>query len=474
MPPASLRQKILTGVAAAGCLAPYARARAPAPVHPNIVLILADDLGYGDLGCYGQKRIATPNLDRLAAQGIRFTQFYAGSTVCAPSRNVLMTGQDTGHCLIRGNAKLSLRPQDVTVAQVLKEAGYATGAIGKWGIGEEGSAGRPTQKGFDTFFGYIDQTHAHNYYPTFLVRDDARVPLPNVVPHPGPYGQGVATRKVVYSDDLFLTEALAFVDRHRGQPFFLYLPFTLPHANDEAGDRGMEIPTLGRYADRDWPAPEKAKAAMITRLDDDVGKILAELQKLGLADDTIVIFTSDNGPHAEGGVDPAFFDSGGPLRGIKRDLYEGGIRVPLIVRWPGHIASGAVSEHIAYFGDFMATAAAIAGVRPPADTESISFLPTLLGRPREQRPHPYLYWELYERRSAQAVRMGAWKAVRIPMITGPIQLFDLAADVGERHDVAVQHPDEVARMSAIMQEAHVPSPYWKVPPPRLEPEPARR
>jgi len=454
---------LLAGVAAVGCAAPLARAQAapPAP-HPNIVFVLADDLGYGDLGCYGQKLIATPNLDRLAAQGMRFTQFYAGSPVCAPSRNVLLTGQHTGHTLIRGNAKISLRPQDVTVAEVLKEAGYATGAFGKWGVGEEHSTGTPNKKGFDDFYGYVDQTMAHNYYPTFLVRNETRVPLPNVVPHEGPYGQGVATRKVVYSDDPIETELLAFVDRNRDHPFFLYFPSTLPHANDEAKDKGMEIPSLGRYADRDWPAPEKAKAAMITRLDDDVGRLLAKLDQLGLTDRTIFIFTSDNGPHAEGGVDPAFFHSSGPLRGIKRDVYEGGIRVPLIVRWPGHVAAGAVSDHIAYFGDFMATAAAIAGVKPPDGLDSTSFLPTLLGQSSKQAQDPYLYWEFYEGRSSQAVRLGDWKGVRIPMLTGEIELYDLRTDIGERHDVAAAHPDIVARIRQIMDEAHVPSPLWQV------------
>jgi len=454
---------LLAGVAAVGCAAPLARAQArPAAPLPNIVFVLADDLGYGDLGCYGQKLIATPNLDRLATQGMRFTQFYAGSPVCAPSRNVLLTGQHTGHTLIRGNAKISLRPQDVTVAEVLREAGYTTGAFGKWGVGEEHSTGTPNKKGFDSFFGYVDQTMAHNYYPSFLVRNETRVPLPNVVPHEGPYGQGVATQKVVYSDDPIETEMLAFVDRNRDHPFFLYFPSTLPHANDEAKDQGMEIPSLGRYADRDWPAPEKAKAAMITRLDDDVGRLLAKLDQLGLTDNTIFIFSSDNGPHAEGGVDPAFFHSSGPLRGIKRDVYEGGIRVPLIVRWPGHVAAGGVSDHIAYFGDFMATAAAIAGVKPPDGLDSTSFLPTLLGRPAAQAPDPYLYWEFYEGRSSQAVRLGDWKGVRIPMLTGEIELYDLRTDIGEQHDVAAAHPDVVARIRQIMDEAHVPSPLWKV------------
>ncbi len=458
-----LLPKLLTGVAAVTCLAAPGRADAPrGPAPPNIVFVLADDLGYGDLGCYGQQRIATPNLDRLAAQGMRFTQFYAGAPVCAPSRNVLLTGQHTGHALIRGNAKVSLRPEDVTIAEVLRRAGYATGAIGKWGVGEEGGTGAPTRKGFDYFFGYVDQTQAHNYYPTFLVRNDTRVPLPNVVPDEGRYGQGVASKKVVYSDDLFEPEALGFVEKNRDRPFLLYLASTLPHANDEAKDDGMEIPGLGPYADRDWPAPEKGKAAMIARLDEDVGRLLDKLAALGLADRTIVIFASDNGPHAEGGVDPAFFRSSGPLRGLKRDVYEGGIRVPLIVRWPGHVAPGTVSDYVGYLGDIMATLAAIAGTPPPAGLDSISFLPTLLGRPADQPQHPYLYWEFYEGRSSQAVRLGDWKGVRRPMLTGSIELYDLRTDLGEQHDVAAAHPDIVERVRQIMVEAHVPSPLWSV------------
>ena len=430
--------------------------------RPNIVLILADDMGYGDFGALNGGLTQTPAIDHLLREGLCLTQHYAGSPVCAPSRNVLLTGQHTGHTLIRGNAKVSLRPEDVTVAEVLKEAGYITGAVGKWGVGEEGSTGTPVKKGFDSFFGYVDQTMAHNYYPTFLVRDETRVPLPNIVPQEGPYGQGVATKKVVYSDDLFETEALGFLEHNRGHPFFLYFASTLPHANDEAKDEGMEIPSLGRYADKPWPAPEKAKAAMITRLDDDVGKLLAKLDELGLAGNTIFIFASDNGPHAEGGVDPAFFHSSGPLRGIKRDVYEGGIRVPLIVRWPGQVAAGAVSDHIAYFGDFMATAAAIAGVKPPPRLDSTSFLPALLGRPAAQAQDPYLYWEFYEGRSSQAVRLSDWKGVRIPMLTGEIELYDLRTDIGEQHDVAAAHPDVVARIRQLMAEAHVPSPLWKV------------
>jgi arylsulfatase A-like enzyme len=446
------------------CVGTSAAASAQTPAssgRPNIIFILADDAGYGDFGCYGQTRIATPNIDRLAAQGTRFTQFYAGSTVCAPSRNVLMTGQHTGHVQIRGNAKVNLRPGDITVAQTLKQADYATGLIGKWGLGSEGSDGTPNRKGFDYFFGYVDQTHAHNYYPAYLVRNEQRVPLQNVVPHPGPYGQGVATVKREYSADLIGADAVKFIADHKDRPFFLYFSPTLPHANDEAKPDGMEIPDYGRYAKESWPDPEKGYAAMITLFDRQVGDLLAELQQLGLADNTIVFVTSDNGPHSEGGHDAAFFDSNGPLRGIKRDLYEGGIREPLIVRWPGHVAAGAVSDQVGYFGDFLPTAAEIAGVPPPGHLDGVSLLPTILGHPEAQKPRGYLYWEFYEGASSQAVRLGNWKAVRIPMLTGKIQLYDLATDIGEKHDVAADHPDVVEHIRTLMDQAHVPSPLWK-------------
>jgi arylsulfatase A-like enzyme len=375
-----------------------------------------------------------------------------------------MTGQHTGHAQVRGNAKVNLRPEDVTVAQVLKQAGYATGLIGKWGLGSEGSEGVPNKKGFDYFFGYVDQTQAHNYYPTFLVSNETRVPLRNVVPNPGEYGQGVATVKLDYSADLFAAQTLTFIEQHTNRPFFLYFATTLPHANDELKPNGMEVPDLGPYANKNWPDPEKGYAAMVTRLDKQVGGLLAELKRLGLEQNTIVMFSGDNGPHREGGSDPAFFNSSGPFRGIKRDLYEGGIREPMIVRWPGHVPAGAVSDHVAYLGDFMATAAEITGVRPPDKLDSISFLPAMLGEPKEQKEHEYLYWEFYEGTTSQAVRLGNWKGVRIPMLTGPIQLFDLGNDAGEKHDVAATHPDVVERIRGIMEQAHVPSPIWQVSP----------
>lgn len=430
---------------------------------PNIVLIVADDLGWGDLGCYGQEDILTPSLDLLAREGIRFTDFYAGSTVCAPSRSVLMTGLHTGHTYIRGNSKNGLRPEDLTVAEVLQKKGYRTGQFGKWGLGGEGTTGLPTRQGFDYFFGYLDQSHAHNYYPSFLVRNEERVPLANVVPDEGRWGQGVASEKVEYSHDLIAEEALDFVRRNQDRPFFLYVPFTTPHANNEAGEVGMEVPDYGPYFDADWPDPQKGLAAMITRMDADVGRLIDLLEELDIASKTVVFFTSDNGPHAEGGNDPDFFDSNGPLRGIKRDLYEGGIRVPLIVRWPTQTPANVTSNHVSYFGDFMATAADLVGVEPPPHLDSISILPTILGEISEQEEHEYLYWEFYERGSAQAVRAGKWKAVRKPMLEGEVELYDLSEDVGEENNIASENPEVVERLVGYMEEAHVPSELWQAP-----------
>jgi arylsulfatase A-like enzyme len=434
----------------------------PPAGHPNIVFILADDLGYGDLSCFGQTQFHTPNIDRLAAQGTRFTNFYAGSTVCAPSRCVLMTGLHTGHCYIRGNGNASLRPDDVTVAEILHRSGYETGLVGKWGLGAEKSTGVPTRKGFDSFFGYLDQAHAHNYYPTFLYRNESRVPLKNVVPKPGPMGQGVATQRLEYSPDLMTREALGFVEKNKDRPFFLYLAYTLPHANNEAGKKGMEVPDLGSFRDKPWPEPQKGLAAMITHLDNGVGQLLDKLAQLGLDQNTLVCFTSDNGPHKEGGNDPAFFHSSGGLRGIKRALYEGGIRVPCIARWPGHIPAGSTSDQIGWFADFLPTAAELAGATAPAKIDGVSLVSALTGDDKAQKPHPYLYWEFYEQGSAQAVRDGRWKGVCRPM-GGAIELYDLQTDSGETKNVANSHPEIIDRLQAIMNEAHVASPIWKAP-----------
>ena len=433
-----------------------------APDRPNIIFIMADDLGYGDLGCYGQKRIRTPHLDRMAAEGMKFTQFYAGSTVCAPSRCVLMTGLHTGHCFIRGNGKINLRPDDVTVAEVLKGTGYTCALMGKWGLGHENSTGLPTRQGFDSFFGYLDQHHAHNYYPSFLVRNEKRVLLKNVVPKEGRFGQGVATRQVEYSHDLVMAETMKWLDSVRDKPFFLYLALTIPHANNEARQKGMEVPDLGAYAKEDWPAPQKGTAAMISRMDADLGRLFARLKQQGIDKKTVVFFTSDNGPHREGGNDPDFFNSNGPLRGIKRALYEGGIRVPLLVRWPGRIRAGSTTDFIGSFADVLPTLAVLAGARRQLVTDGVSFVDSLLGDIRRQQQHKYLYWEFYEGRSAQAVRMGDWKAVVKPLHGTKVELYHLGSDVGEKKDVASEHPDVVARARAAIKAAHRPSPLWKV------------
>ncbi len=441
--------------------------------RPNMIFILADDLGYGDLGSYGQQVIRTPSLDRMAAEGIRFTQFYAGATVCAPSRSVLMTGQHTGRTHVRGNARgtaQSLRDEDVTVAEVLKSAGYATGLFGKWGLGEVGMEGHPLSQGFDAFFGYLNQVHAHNYYPEFLWRGLEKVPLRNKVERtPRPYGGfegGWATERNEYSHDLIMREALAWVDEQKESPFFLYLALTIPHANNEAtrgtGD-GAEVPEYGVYDAEDWPNPDKGQAAMITRMDRDVGKLLRRLAELGIAEKTLVLFSSDNGPHNESNHDLLRFNPSGDLRGIKRDLYDGGIRVPFLAWWPGTIRAGQVSDHIGYFGDLMATAADLSGVDAPPDTDSISFAPTLLGRAGEQRTHDYLYWEFYEAGSSQAVRIGQWKGVRKPMLTGRLEFYDVLRDEGERYDVARNYPEVVTEIEEIMEQAHVPHPNWRTP-----------
>ncbi len=460
---------------------------APAPSaaaaeKPNVIFILADDLGYGDLGCFGQEKIQTPHLDQLAADGMKLTDFYAGATVCAPSRSVLMTGQHTGRTWVRGNAgrdnpeKQTLRPEDVTVAEKLKSAGYATALTGKWGLGELGSDGHPNEQGFDYFYGYLNQRHAHNYYPEFLIRNQEIVKLRNVSApewlaqkkekNEPDDGAGWAIERIDYSHDLIANEALEWIGKQSAEkPFFLYLALTIPHANNEGSrgtGNGQDVPDYGIYAGKDWPDPDKGQAAMITRMDGDVGRIITLLKEKDFAKDTLVIFTSDNGHHKEGHNNPELFDANGPLRGMKRDLTEGGIREPTIAWWPGKIAPGSVSDHPAYFGDFMATACELAGVEPPENVQSISFLPTLLGKPDEQKKHEYLYWEFYERGSAQAVRFGDWKAIREPMFTGEVQLYNLAEDIGEEHNVADRHPDLVAKAIAYMTDAHVDDPKWQV------------
>lgn len=423
---------------------------ASADEKPNIIYIMADDLGYGDLGCYGQEQILTPRLDRMADEGLRFTQFYAGSTVCAPTRSVLMTGQHTGHTWIRGNmsrimhdqheGRIPLRPEDVTVAKVLRAAGYATGAVGKWGLGEPGTTGVPNRQGFDYWFGYLNQRHAHGYYPDYLWRNETRYDLPG-------NRDGLEEQ---WSHNLQTAEALHFVERNSNRPFFLYLAYTIPHAR-------MEIPTDAPYSDRDWPQPQKNHAAMITRMDRDIGILLDRLVELGIDKRTLVMFTSDNGPHSEDGVKPAFFNSNGPLRGIKRDLYEGGIRVPKIAWWPGHVPAGEVSDHVWAMWDFLPTAADLAGVEPPGNIDGLSMRAALLGEPAPT--HEFLYWEFHEGGGMlRAVRMGDWKAVIQRDDT--LELYDLATDLGETTDVADRHPEVVAKIRDYLRTARTESKYW--------------
>jgi len=434
--------------------------------RPNIVFILADDLGYGDVGCYGQKRIKTPNIDRLAAEGLRFTQAYSGSTVCAPSRCVLMTGLHTGRCRVRGNGGAtplaqSLRPEDVTVARVLKETGYTTALAGKWGLGNAGvqDVGLPTRQGFDHFYGYLDQGHAHNYYPTFLWRNTEKVALENTVPDAKPSGAGVAEKRMQYSADLVADEALAFIRRAKDQPFFLYFATTLPHANNEAGQRGMEVPEYGEYAALDWPEPQKGHAAMIGRLDRDVGRVLALLKELGLDEKTVVVFSSDNGPHREGGNNPEFNQSSGPLKGIKRALYDGGIRVPFIVRWPGVVKAGGMSDDVVWFADFLPTAAAIAGAKAPAGLDGVDITPVLRDPAKRVERSAPLYWEFFEGGFKQALRDGDWKLVNLGG-GKPCELYNLKNDIGETTDVAEQNPDVVKRLDAWLSKSRTDTPDW--------------
>lgn len=434
---------------------------------PNIIFILADDLGWGDLGCYGQKTIKTPNLDRMAKEGIRFTQVYAGSTVCAPSRCVLMTGLHTGHARVRGNgppAHTSLRPEDVTIASLLKRIGYVTAVIGKWGLGQPdmgGETGVPSKQGFDESFGFYNHRHAHNYYPSHLWRNEKKQALRNVVEKETADGAGVASKKVDYAHDLITEDALSFVKRNKDRPFFLYWCPTIPHANNEAGKNGMEVPELGAYAKLDLPAPARAHAAMVSRMDRDIGRLLQLLADLNLAEDTILFFTSDNGPHREGGYHWDMLNSNGPLRGGKRDLYEGGLRVPMIVWSPGRVPAGKTDPTPWAFWDVLPTLADIAGARTPANLDGLSVAPLLRGKSLA-KTHDHFYWEFHERGFHQAVRIGDWKAVRLP--GKATELYDIARDLGETKNVAAEHPDVVRRAEALFRSSRTESPHWPAQP----------
>ena len=428
------------------------------------MLIQADDLGYGDLTSYGQTKFATPHLDRLAREGTRVTQYKSGSRDGAPSRAALLTGLHTGHNWIRGNGEIPLRPSDVTLPEVMKSAGYQTAVVGKWGLGTEETDGRPWAQGVDHFFGVLHHRHAHRQYTTHLWRNGTRV---DVNPERD------------YVNDLFTADAVEFLGRPRTQPFFLYLAYTVPHAELRVPDDALaefrgrypETPFVNTPADgytptppfdrtgyRSQPTPHAAFAAMIARMDRDVGRLVAALKEHGLDRNTLVLFTSDNGPHREGGADPEFFDSNGPLRGIKRDLYEGGIRVPMIAWAPGRVGAGRTSSHVWTHWDLLPTLADVARATAPSGLDGRSMRGALEGGTSPE--HEFLYWEFHERGFQQAVRMGKWKALRLKP-GAPLELYDLDTDVGETNNVAAAHADVVARIEAYLKTARTRSERWK-------------
>lgn len=453
----SIRARLL-GLFVLSLLAGVAQA-----AKPNIVYILMDDAGYGDLSCYGQTKFETPNIDRLAREGMRFTQHYAGSTVCAPTRCVLMTGRHTGHALVRGNREVQPEGQapipgdTVTMPKLLKAAGYATGAFGKWGLGAPGSEGDPTKQGFDTFYGYNCQREAHTYYPGHLWSNTKKVNLDGKT----------------YAHDLIMEQALKFIRDHKDEPFFCFLPVTIPHAamhvpEEYAAPFRKTFPQfedkIGKYRGPEVKNPIAAFAGMMVKLDEGVGQVLDLLDELGIDDNTLVMITSDNGPHREGGHDPVFFNSNGDLRGFKRDLWEGGIRVPLIARWPGKVEAGSTSDHISAHWDMLPTFCELTEAKTPKNVDGISFVATLVGNSEDQSRHDYLYWEFYEQGGKRAARFGDWKAVQLNVhkdFNGPIQLFDLSSDLAEKNNVADQHPELVKKAKAIFVDAYEPSEHWR-------------
>lgn len=478
---------------AAGLLPPVSPAAADEKATgksspPNVVLIVADDLGYRELGCYGQEKIRTPNLDALARDGMRLTQHYSGNAVCAPSRCVLMTGKHPGHAYVRGNkatppeGQWPIPDSEVTLAELLKENGYVTGGFGKWGLGGPDSPGRPLNQGLDRFFGYNCQSHAHSYYPAYLWDDDRHVTLKNDPAVPGhaslPEGADpsnpqsyAAFRGDDYAPDRINARALDFVRSNRDRPFFLYYPTIIPHVALHVPEADLEpyralgwndppFTRSGGYGYTPHFTPRAAYAAMITRMDRYVGRLLTLLNELGLRDNTIVIFSSDNGTtHLKKEVDYEFFDSVGELRGLKGSLYEGGIRVPAIVRWPGRVPAGSTSDFVSGFEDWMPTILELAGAAgsTPEETDGISLVPTLRGK--SQAPRPFLYREFPSYGGQQIVRVGDWKAVRQNMNRGnlTIELYNLADDPGEQHNVADEHPELVSRLAKMMADQHEPS-----------------
>ncbi|WP_245986171.1 arylsulfatase [Marinoscillum furvescens] len=461
---------MMMGLTIVGCSTPQESTHP----KPNVIFILADDLGYGDLSCYGQQHFKTPNIDRLAQQGMRFSQHYSGATVCAPSRSALLTGMHTGHTPIRGNKEIQPEGQHplpdslVTLAEVFKSAGYKTGAFGKWGLGFPGSEGDPNNQGFDEFYGYNCQRLAHHYYPYFLRHNESIDSLP----------ENSGKSKGTYAPEVIHEHALQFMENHQDEPFFMFYPSAIPHAEMIAPDsvmdkyRGKYLPERAyegvddgpEYRKGPYESQEEAHAAFVAMmdvLDRQVGEILAKVEALGMADRTIIVFTSDNGPHREAGADPNYFSSNGPLKGYKRDLYEGGIRVPLIVSWPGKITPGAKSAHVSAFWDFLPTFRDLVGLEAndSLNLDGISMAPTLLGQANQPK-HEYLYWEFHEKGGRQAIRKGKWKAVRYNVFEdreSTPELYDLSEDIGEEYNVADEYPEVAAQLAELMKQSRTES-----------------
>jgi arylsulfatase A-like enzyme len=443
--------------------------------RPNIIFILSDDMAWADMGCFGQQLIRTPNLDRMAAEGMRFCRAYSGSTVCAPSRSCLMQGLHQGHASVRDNMRKfdggawrpSLRPGDVTVARLLNDAGYATGLFGKWGLALDNQPGTPNEAGFDEFFGYLNQRKAHNYYPEYLWHNQQKVPLPANAGHVHSNETGYDNDgKIIlddaadpanarYSFDLYHAAAMDFLRGHADEPFFLYLAYTIPHGKHE-------VPELGSYKDKPWPTHAKAYAAMVSRLDAAVGDVWAALEELGQDENTLVFFVSDNGYSFSTSDAPSMlekvFDHRGPYRGVKGHLRQGGLAVPGMARWPGRVPAGSTSNQPWAFWDFLPTAAEIAGVEPPA-CDGLSILPMLEGRAEHQPRHDYFYWEY---RDEQAARFDGWWAYR-EAPTKPVELYDADADPAQQQDLAGARPEAARRAEEIFREAHVPTPQTPSP-----------
>ncbi|WP_409150353.1 arylsulfatase [Sphingobacterium sp. BS-2] len=439
---------------------------------PNIVLILADDLGYGDLSIYGQEKFSTPNIDALAKKGMLFTDFYAGAPVCAPSRSALMTGQHTGHTYIRGNKEIEPEGQEPlaqnieTFAMALKDAGYKTGAFGKWGLGMVGTTGDPLEKGFDEFYGYNCQRQSHRYYPTHLWDNEARVDLK---------GNENLIKTTTYAPDLIHQKSLTFIHNYKDGPIFLFIPTVLPHAELIVPEDEIFKEFDGKFEEKPFKGspygpnagsgytsqakPRATFAAMVTRMDQQVGEVVSALEEEGMLENTIIIITSDNGSHREGGADPDFFKSSGPFRGNKRDVYEGGVRTPFIVHWPAKIKGNKKSDHIGAFWDVAPTLLEVAQAKPLKQTDGISFLPTLLGK-KGQKEHDYLYWEFHEQGGKQGLRIGDYKAIRLNAKGNPdaeIAIYHLPTDVAEQNNIASKHPELLEKAKKIMAEARTES-----------------